>query len=215
MGLMDNGFDLAYDLIQLHRDARTDPQTGKISKGVPSKIRCLVPAAFLTAFAHGQVLVTAASKRRQLMRADKTRSVPYHLGSTGMVKAYNGDGTNIAARCRVAPSGSTRIWRWAVLTGPDLDDYLSDAYTIRNRIAHTGSPNGARVTSTWFCSAKGTPASITLMAAEGLLQAAQDVSFMVATTAEQRNWRFRLPPRTDTGLMPSDLESDPRFQARR
>ncbi len=172
------GFELSLALIQLHRHLRTDPGAETVSRGSPSYIRCLIPAAFVTAFANGEADVVRGSIAHNVRQApppDAKVGHPLGLGSKGLVQEYAQTASiGLTARARVAPqvTVSTRIWKWKLLAGTDLSDYLSDATIIRNRMAHTGSPAGAKVRSTWF----GRPASITLMAVEGILQAAQDVA---------------------------------------
>lgn len=212
---MATGFELAYDLVHLHREYRRDPVTGKVSPGVPAEIRCLVPGAFLAAFAHGEQHLRSASKERGLRapsRTDPTApGTPLGPSDAGLVEAYSDAGIALAARARVAPRGTTSIWRWKLLEGPDLDTYLRDAAKVRNRIAHTGSPDGAKVRSEWFTYEDGRQASVTLMAVEGLLQAAQDVCYMAANVVRQRTWEWYLPERTEAGTMSRTMYLDERF----
>lgn len=210
---MATGFELAYDLVHLHREYRRDPATGKVSRGVPAEIGCLGPGAFLAAFAHGEKRLTASSKERglRLPPGPPRHGAPFTLTDTDLIDAYRTAGIELVARARVAPRGATNIWKWKLLEGQDLSDYLSDATAVRNRIAHTGSPDGATVNSTWFRLADGHQAPVTLMAVEGVLQAVQDVCYIAATRAQLDTLTWHLPERTATGTMPKQLRIDRRF----
>ena len=85
------------------------------------------------------------------------------------------DGTSAQHR----PRGTTGIHPWRLLGGTDLDSYLGDARSLRNRLAHVGTTDGAGLRSPFsVMNGKSAVPQMTLMLAEGLLQAAQDIAYL-------------------------------------
>ncbi|MDG6109519.1 hypothetical protein Daura_31790 [Dactylosporangium aurantiacum] len=87
------------------------------------------------------------------------------------------------ARVRVAPGTHSRDmrWRWIYLNGSALRDYLLDARRLRNLLAHGADPSDAENSSmTLYVRRAGGGHSVTLMWAEGFLQAAQDLASITA-----------------------------------
>ncbi|MBQ1041459.1 hypothetical protein KBX03_02955 [Micromonospora sp. C72] len=87
------------------------------------------------------------------------------------------------ARVRVAPGqhGGDKRWRWTYLAGPDLRDYLLDARRLRHLLAHGADPSDAENSSkTLYERRSDGGRSVTLMWAEGFLQAAQDIASSTA-----------------------------------
>jgi hypothetical protein len=121
------------------------------------------------------------------------------------------------ARTRVTPRGSTGIHPWRLLEGEELDAYLADTRLLRNKLAHTGTTEGAPLRSQFFVKdGESRLPSMTLMLAEGLLQAAQDIAYLtlgatVPVASERAVWEWVLPRQSGTGRMPARLWSHEAF----
>lgn len=210
------GFDLAGDLVWVH-GARAGNGGHRPQGGTPAPFRSLPAACFLLSFAAGEALVREASKALGVRSADG--NAPLGLGSKGLVAGFAAENVPLSGRTRLAPrpGSNTRIHRWALLEGDALDGYLRDANAIRNFLAHSGKTAGAQLRGDWFARVpKDGLASMTLMLAEGMLQAAQDVAYVALAAAAPRsaslsNWSWVLPERTLTGRMPAALRRLPQF----
>ncbi len=181
---------------------------------VPQPFRSLPAASFVLAFATAEMLVKKASRLRNVCDADGN---PLSLGSPALVGGWHAMDVDLEARARITPrpGASTRIARWHLLKGDDLRRYLTDAVLIRNRIVHTGSPAGAKLRSDFF-SRNGKFPSMTLVLAEGWLQAAQDLSYAMLhslqpAAPEIASWRWVVPDRARTGQMSAKLRDHPAF----
>jgi hypothetical protein len=95
-----------------------------------------------------------------------------------------------------------------LLEGEALAAYLSDACLLRNRLDHTGTTVGVKLRSRYFTRGDKTELrSRTLMLAEGVLQAAQDVAYLTSSapapaTSGGTAWKWVLPRQSGTGKMP-------------
>lgn len=200
------GFHLARDLMWVHGQRGDAEGKHRPPGGVRGAFKSVPAAIFMLAYAAGDSLVTQASKQNGIL-GGSNRSVPLGLGSPGLVNAWADHGPLIA-RARITPRGSTGIHPWRLLEEADLDAYLADARSLRNKLAHTGTTEGAPLRSQFFVKLgkSGLP-SMTLMLAEGLLQAAQDIAYLtlgatVPVASERADWEWILPRRSGTGQMP-------------
>jgi hypothetical protein len=208
---MATGFRFAGDVIRVHGQRKGDNDLRP--RGGPAKEYQSLPAgSFLLAFAAGEAEV----KRMTSHYGIKNRQGrPMGLGSEGLVAACAAHGVTLRARARVVPQPGSKagVHRWILLDGQLLDAYLRDAYSIRNSLAHEGSTAGARLQSGYF--AKGgatTLRSMTLMLAEGFLQAAQDVAFLARGSRPSSSaWEWVEPPRSQASRMSATLRRHPDF----
>ena len=212
-----SGFAVAGDMVWVHGQ-RAGTAGHRPQGGTHTPFRSLPPACFLISFAAGEALVTEASKALGV-RADNNgvAGAPLGLGSSGLVDRYAKAGIALTARARVRPrpGSKTGIHPWVLLESADLDGYLRDANTIRNRLAHRGSSEGDLRTD-WFAKVpeRGLP-NVTLMLAEGMLQAAQDIAYLAQSAACPRTsvtgWSWVLPERAQTGRIPARLRDLAQF----
>jgi len=118
----------------------------------------------------------------------------------------------------VLPRGTTGIHPWRLLGGTDLDSYLGDACSLRNRLAHVGTTDGAVLRSPFFVmNGKSALPQMTLMLAEGLLQAAQDIAYLAlnatgpAAAPVTGGWVWVLPRPSATSRMQAWLRRHAAF----
>lgn len=209
------GFHLACDLIWVRgrrdgTDARHRPR-GRVRGPYTS----LPAAIFMLAYAAGDSLIVQASKQAGI-RGGTNENTPLGLGGKGLASAWTDAGKPLLARARVTPR-RTGIHPWQLLEGSDLDAYLGDARSLRNRLAHAGTTDGAELRSP-FLVIDGKPAlpQMTLMLAEGLLQAAQDIAYLTRKAGptefpDMDSWEWVLPEQSATGMMPAELWRHPAF----
>jgi hypothetical protein len=213
---MTTGFDLAGNMIEVHGERGNTAGQHRSPGGVRQAYRSLPAASFVLAYAAAEPLVLKATKHYGLRNSD---GVPLGPGAADLVDAWAAAiGQNLKARARVVPQAgaTTGRHRWQLLEGNELQDYLTDAVRIRNRVVHTGDPTGAKLCSTWFDSPAKRLSSMTLMLAEGWLQAAQDIAYQMLCSimpepAERTNWRWVLPARSAVSQLPKQPAHDPAF----
>jgi hypothetical protein len=201
------GFQRAGDLVAVH-GKRGNAEGPHRPPGWVSEEYTSIPAAiFMLAYGAGDGLVAGASKQHGIL-GGRTGQVPLGLGSQGLVTAWAQAGHPLLARVRVAPQDGTGIHRWHLLEGEALAAYLSDACLLRNRLDHTGTTVGVKLRSRYFTRGDKTELrSMTLMLAEGMLQAAQDVAYLTSSapapaTSGGTAWKWVLPRQSGTGEMP-------------
>jgi hypothetical protein len=222
--LARNGFQLAADLVWIHGKRGGETDQHRPQGGVPTAYRSVPAAVFLLAFATGEQLVKAASEREGIMipAGKKKDQRPKGIGNAGLVEDWAIRGVALRARARVAPSKpNVGIADWVVLEGDDLQQYLRDAYLIRNRLAHNGSLIGlGELESRYFFRVRPdhteeepsfAKPSVTLPIAEGMLQAAQDIAYLIAASEDRCDWQWELPAQSRTGRMKNALWHDPAF----
>jgi len=204
------GFHLACDLIWVHGQRDGTGAKHRPRGHVPEPYTSLPAAVFMLAYAAGESLVMQASSHMGI-RGGVNGNTPLGLGSRGLVSAWAAAGTPLLARARVTPR-RTRIHPWRLLEGADLDDYLADARSLRNRLAHTGTTDGAVLRSPFFVmDGRSALPQMTLMLAEGLLQAAQDIAYLTLKAAAPAaspvtgSWEWVLPQQSGTGAMSARL----------
>jgi hypothetical protein len=213
---MTTGFDLAGDVIDVHGERGNNAGQHRPPGGVVGAYRSLPAASFVLAYAAVEPLVVKATKHHGVRNS---KGVPLGPGAAELVDAWASVvGQNLKARARVVPQAgaTTGRHRWQVLERDDLRDYLTDAVRIRNRLVHTGTLTGANLCSTWFESPAKRLSSMTLMLAEGWLQAAQDIAYqmlgsMTPEPPERTNWRWVLPTRSSVSDLTKKLAYDPAF----
>jgi hypothetical protein len=203
------GFHLAGDLVWIHgRRGATDGKH-RPPGGVRDAFKSLPAAVFMLAYAAGDSIVTQASRRNQILGGTAGRT-PLGLGSSGLVDAWAAR-CPLMARARITPRGSTSIHPWRLLDGAELDAYLTDARLLRNKLAHTGGTEDAPLRSPFFVKdGQSGLTSMTLMLAEGLLQATQDIAYLTLSAAmpavpDRADWEWVLPRQSATGWMPERL----------
>jgi hypothetical protein len=203
------GFHLAGDLVWVHGQRGDAQGKHRPPGGVRDAFKSVPAAVFILAYAAGDSLVTQASRQNRVLGGE-TGNVPLGLGSSGLVNAW-ANRHPLLARARVTPRGSIGIHPWRLLEAAELDAYLADARSLRNKLAHTGTTEGALLRSQFFVrDGKSSLASMTLMLAEGMLQAAQDIAYLalgatVPVASERADWEWVLPAQSDTGRMPEKL----------
>jgi hypothetical protein len=210
------GFHLACDLIWVHGQRDGTMAKHRPRGYVPRPYTSLPAAVFMLAYAAGDSLVTQASKHMGI-RGGANGNSPLGLGGKGLISAWAAAGTPLLARTRVTPR-RTGIHPWRLLDGADLDGYLGDARSLRNKLAHAGTTDGAVLRSPFFVR-EGKPAlpRMNLMLAEGLLQAAQDIAYLAlkaagaAASPGAEQWEWVLPRQSGTGAMPAWLWRHERF----
>jgi hypothetical protein len=209
------GFHLAGDLVWIHGQRGDAKGKHRPPGGVRGPFGSVPAAVFMLAYAAGDSLVTQASKQSRVI-GGKAGGVPLGIGGSGLVDAW-ADHCPLMARARITPRGSTGIHPWRLLEGAELDAYLADARSLRNKLAHTGTTEGAPLRSQFFVrDGKSRLSSMTLMLAEGLLQAAQDIAYLtlgatVPVASERADWEWVLPVQSSTGWMPERLWSHEAF----
>jgi len=210
---VSTGFKLARDVIHVH--GQRGGEGAYRPRGGPAQEYQSLPAgSFLLAFATGESLVKEAAEHHGIRIG---RRQPMGLGNAGLVAAFDELGTPLRARARVVPQpgSSSGVHRWQLLEGASLDAYLRDAYAIRNALAHTGSTVDASLRSSFFLREGAVRLrSMTLMLAEGLLQAAQDVAFLAVRSAGTTSfaaWEWVEPVRSGASKMPVRLRTHPDF----
>lgn len=204
------GFHLAGDLIWVHGQRDGTDAKHRPRGHVPEPYTSLPAAVFMLAYAAGDSLVMQASKHRGIRGGDNGNT-PLGLGGRGLVSAWAAAGTPLLARARVTPR-RTGIHPWRLLEGADLDGYLGDARSLRNRLAHAGTTDGAVLRLPFFVmDGRSALPQMTLMLAEGLLQAAQDVAYLTlkaagpAASPVTDHWEWALPQQSGTGVMSARL----------
>jgi hypothetical protein len=199
-------FSIVKDIVEIHAHRGQEGQVYRPHGGVISKYRSLPPAGFVLALAVAQEITKRACRARGIV-SPTTSSLT--ITSKNFVSVLASHGVTLAARARIAPSipGASNIWRWDVLTGTNLQSYLGDAIRLRNCIAHQGNLDGLQLATTYYGAGRET---VNLMMTEGLLQATQDVCFLVEQGVAA-TWDWQLPARSKTGAMPRRLSQDPRF----
>lgn len=205
------GFHLAGDLVWVHGQRGGTGAQHRPRGHVSGPYTSLPAAIFMLAYAAGDSLVTHASGHMGV-RGGTGGNTPLGLGGSGLVSAWAAAGVPLLARARVTPRGTTGIHPWRLLGGTDLDSYLGDARSLRNRLAHVGTTDGARLGSPFFRKSgmPGLP-QMTLMLAEGLLQAAQDVAYLALNAAGPAaspavdSWEWVMPRQSATGAMSARL----------
>jgi hypothetical protein len=211
------GFHLAGDLIWVHGQRDGTSVQHRPPGHVSEPYTSLPTAIFMLAYAAGDSLVTLASGHMGI-RGGADGNTPLGLGGSGLVSAWAAAGVPLLARARVTPRGTVRIHPWRLLADADLDSYLDDARKLRNRLAHAGTTDGARLRSP-FLKKNGMPGltQMTLMLAEGLLQAAQDVAYLAlnaagpAASPAMDSWEWVLPRQSATGAMKARLKRHAAF----
>lgn len=209
------GFHLAGDLVWVHGQRGDASGTHRRQGGVLEEFKSLPAAVFILAYAAGDSLVTHASRLSAVL-GGRDGQTPLGMGSSGLVGAWAGH-CPLKARVRVTPQSTVGIYPWRLLQGADLDAYLTDACLLRNKLVHTGRTEGAQLRSQFFTKSGGSKLpSMTLMLAEGLLQAAQDIAYLtlgttVPAASERAVWEWVLPRQSSTGRMPDYLWSHPDF----
>jgi hypothetical protein len=199
------------DLIWVHGQRDGTSAQHRPHGHVSGPYTSLPAAIFMLAYAAGDSLVTQASGHMGI-RGGAEGNTPLGLGGRGLVSAWAGAGVPLLARARATPSGTTGIHPWRWLGGADLDSYLGDARSLRNRLVHVGTTNGAGLRSPFFRKNGGSALpQMTLMLAEGLLQAAQYVAYLALDAAGpaaspvmgSREWV--LPRQSATGAVSARL----------
>ncbi len=210
------GFQRAGDLVAVH-GKRGNAEGPHRPPGWVSEEYTSIPAAiFMLAYAAGDGLVARASKQHGIL-GGRTGHDPLGLGSQGLVTAWAQAGHPLLARARVTPRDSTGIHRWHLLDGEALAAYLSDACLLRNRLDHTGTTAGVKLRSPYFTRGDTTELrSMTLMLAEGMLQAAQDIAYLTLSAPAPAAsggaaWKWVLPRQSGTGTMPWRMWRDKAF----
>jgi hypothetical protein len=201
------GFHLAGDLIWVHGQRDGTSAQHRPRGHVSGPYTSLPAAIFMLAYAAGDSLVAQASGHMGI-RGGADGNTPLGLGGRGLVSAWASAGVPLLARARVTPRGTTGIHPWRLLGGADLDSYLGDARSLRNRLAHAGTTDGAGLRSPFFRkNGRSVLPQMTLMLAEGLLQAAQDVAYLTLNAAGPAaslvidSWEWVLPRQSGTGTM--------------
>ncbi|MFI6997155.1 hypothetical protein [Nocardia sp. NPDC050175] len=168
--------------------------------GVDTPYRSVPAAIFLLAYAAADSLVTQASKQQGVLGGADGKT-PLGLGSKGLVEAW-AHHRPLMARARITPTGATGIHPWRLLESDDLNQYLTDACLLRNRLAHSGATQGAKLRSPYFVKlGKAQLDSMTLMLAEGLLQSVQDIAYLTLDEAARQDWEWVLPTQSGTWMM--------------
>ncbi|TFB91455.1 hypothetical protein [Cryobacterium sp. HLT2-28] len=208
--MSSNGFSLAADVISVHGERGDSKAQSRPQKGVVKKYRSLPASSFLLTFAAAEAAVKDANREERFVREGSPHGIQWPL----LVSSWAALGVPLLARARVIPQpgATTGIHRWMLLEGEDLSAYLSDAARLRNQLAHRASTSGIALTSEYFSRDGGELKSMTLMLAEGFLQAAQDVSFQVlGRRGDSRLWEWALPERSGTSRMTRKLHRHPAF----
>ncbi|MGR6967427.1 hypothetical protein ACU610_23500 [Geodermatophilus sp. URMC 61] len=210
---MSTGFRLARDVMWVHGERGGDGDH-RPRGGPRREFQGLPAAVFLLAFAAGEAVVKHAAEHHGLVVG---RDNPMGLGSHGLVEAFATKGVDLRARARVVPQpgNTTGVHRWVLLEGADLDAYLRDAYRVRNALAHTGVTTGLSLRSPYFLRQGRTELrSVTLMVAEGMLQAAQDVAHLALRSTGPGavdDWEWVEPTRSRASRLPAGLRRHPDF----
>jgi hypothetical protein len=207
-------FHLACDLIRVHGQRNGTGAKHRPRGHVPEPYTSLPAAVFMLTCAAR--LVMQASKHMGI-RGGVNGNIPLGLGGRELVSASAAAGTPLLGRARVTPR-RTGIHPWRLLEGADLDGYLGDARSLQNRLAHSGTTDGAVLRSPFFVkngrsaqlfvkNGRSALPRMTLMLAEGLLQAAQDVAYLALKAAGPPAfpltdcWEWVLPRQSGMGAM--------------
>lgn len=210
---MSTGFRFASDVIWVHGH-RGGEGSHRPRGGPLREFQSLPAASFLLSFAAGESLVKSAAGHHGLKNG---RERTMGLGSRGLVAAFETVGVVLRARARVVPQpgNNSGVHRWVLLEGASLDAYLRDAYAIRNALAHSGTTDGLSLGSGFFTRRPSTALrSMTLMLAEGMVQAAQDVAYLARNSTGHpsiADWEWVQPRRSGASRMPAALRRHPDF----
>ena len=203
--MSSSGFSLAADVIAVHGERGDSTAKARPQSGVRKRYRSLPASSFLLSYAAAEVEVKDSNKAQEFVSNGRAQGIHW----PELVASWDACGLPLVARARMVPQPGARsgFHRWTLLGGGRLSDYLGDASRIRNQLAHRASTVGIPLYSGVFAPVGGELKSMTLMLAEGFLQAAQDISFQLRSQlqADLDQWEWALPERSSASRMPRAL----------